>query len=204
MNALLHPNLARCGLAILLPLMLSQLSVAAEPAWLEKAITPPPGITMGDSQTLQAANGVEIRTLDQWKPKRAAIDAEWRQFLGAYRYPELPLEIETLETERFDHYTRTLIRYQAEPGRRVRAYLLKPHDPSSQKLPAIVAFHGTNAKTFQKLVGLDARRSGISVCDWWSKGSSSSAPRTICGKRSRTWRRLPPHYSRIPTAKESR
>lgn len=141
-----------------LPLIFALLRVtaAAEPSWVAQAVTPPPAATIGDSQTLKSADGAEIDSLDAWKEKRGTIAADWRKFLGTYDYKDLPLEIETLETERLEHCTRTLIRYQAEPGRRVRAYLLTPHQSTGKKLPAVVAFHGTNAKTFQKLVGLDA------------------------------------------------
>lgn len=144
-----------CGL-IALVFVTFRFSAAAEPDWLNKAVTPPPAATAKQSNTLRGADGGEITTLAQWTERRAAIDADWRKFLGVYRYADLPLNVETLKTERLEHCTRTLIRYQAEPGRYVRAYLLTPQQPTDQKLPAIVAFHGTNAKTFEKLVGLDA------------------------------------------------
>ncbi|MCC9608675.1 dienelactone hydrolase family protein [Blastopirellula sp. JC732] len=159
MNALTQPTLRawrRSFLAVTMISALLRVTAAEEPSWVAQAVTPPPAAKIDDSQTLQTAAGAEIDSLDAWKEKRAAIAADWRKFLGAYAYPDLPLEIETLETERLEHCTRTLIRYQAEPGRRVRAYLLVPHQSTSKKMPAIVAFHGTNAKTFQKLVGLDA------------------------------------------------
>ncbi|EAQ77281.1 alpha/beta hydrolase family protein [Blastopirellula marina] len=142
--------------AVALIFAAAQLAVAADPSWLAQVVTPPPMVKTSSSETLQTADGMPIVTLRQWQDKRAIVDADWRDFLGVYSAaPQLPLQVETLRSDRLEHCTRTLIRYQAEPDRSVRAYLLTPHQPSEKKLPAIVAFHGTNAKTFQKLVGLD-------------------------------------------------
>ncbi|UUO04710.1 dienelactone hydrolase family protein [Blastopirellula sp. J2-11] len=134
----------------------AQISVAADPAWFAQAVTPPPAVETASSKTLQTADGMPVTSLAEWREKRPQLAADWRKFLGAYSAaPQLQFNLETLKSDRLEHCTRTLIRYQAEPGRSVRAYLLTPHHPVGQKLPAIVAFHGTNAKTFQKLVGLD-------------------------------------------------
>lgn len=137
--------------ACLLISTLTSFSFADEVPWLSE-------VTMVPSDTAdQAPKSLgKLDSLDNWKEQRGDVAEAWRTFLGAYSYPVLPLDIETLKTEEFDTYTRQLIRYQAEPGRKVRAYLLTPHGSAEQTMPAIVAFHGTNAGTFNKLVGLDA------------------------------------------------
>lgn len=107
---------------------------------------------------LTAADGQPITTRAAWEAKRKEVLADWSEFLGIYPQSEAPLEVERVNTEKLEHGTRTLIRYQVEPGRKVRAYLLEPLSTKAegnQKKPAVVAFHGTSPTTFQKLVGLD-------------------------------------------------
>ncbi|PQO40948.1 alpha/beta hydrolase family protein [Blastopirellula marina] len=134
----------------LIPLFAS-LAVADEVPWLAEVTTVPEAVRQQHISPLG-----EIPSLDQWKTRRGEVVAAWKTFLGAYTNPDLPLNIEVIKTEELEFCTRTLIRYQAEPGRVVRAYLLVPPGTGQPKLPAIVAFHGTNSKTFDKLVGLDA------------------------------------------------
>lgn len=124
-------------------------TLAQDVPWLRKVNTPPK--SLGTPATEKAADDETT-----WKQQREQIRAKWNVFLGAYHYADLPLQLETLKEEKLEDCTRLLIRYQAEPGRKVRAYLLIPHKTSTRPLPAVVAFHGTNAKTFDKLVGLDA------------------------------------------------
>ncbi|MEX0794372.1 MAG: dienelactone hydrolase family protein [Pirellulaceae bacterium] len=107
---------------------------------------------------LTDTDGQPITSRAAWESKRKEVLADWSEFLGIYPQSEAPLEVEQLSTEKLEHGTRTLIQYQIEPGRKVRAYLLKPllnEAKGNQKLPAVVAFHGTSTTTFQKLVGLD-------------------------------------------------
>jgi len=137
------------------PLLLAALLVptlaAQDVPWLSEVNTPPQDLASSD-QTWQP----QATTKERWQAERGKLRDQWKGFLGAYTFADLPLKMETLQEERLEHCTRRLVRYQAEPGRIVRAYLLIPHDRGDGKLPAIVAFHGTNARTFDKLVGLDA------------------------------------------------
>ena len=147
----------RVSLFFLLFLSLPAHAWAGDVPWLDEVTQAPQDIDLSQVTTLQDADGKPITTLEAWKPKRARILKDWRDFLGAYSPLEesLPLNLEVVESDSLEHCTRTLVRYQAEPGRTVRAYLLVPHNSADKKLPAIVAFHGTSKTTFQKLVGLD-------------------------------------------------
>ncbi len=127
------------------------LADAQEVPWLAEVTTVPQPVRQQHVSPLG-----EVESLDQWQARRPEVAAAWQKFLGAYKNPDLPLKLEVVKREELDDCTRTLIRYQAEPGRMVRAYLLTPHGSAKHKRPAIVAFHGTNPKTFDKLVGLDA------------------------------------------------
>ncbi|MFI4876528.1 MAG: alpha/beta hydrolase family protein [Blastopirellula sp. JB062] len=147
-----------------------RVAAAEDVAWLAKAVTPPADVEAMRRGTLQNEEGQPITTLAEWKKKRAELTTAWRDFLGAYSpaAATAPLKLETIKTERLEHCTLTLIRYEAEPGRIVRAYLLTPHNATEKKLPAIVAFHGTAKSTFQKLVGLDgepARHMGLRLAE---------------------------------------
>ncbi|PQO26118.1 sialidase [Blastopirellula marina] len=125
--------------------------VADEVPWLAEVNTPP-----AELLATEQIGHPEAFVRQAWPQQHTKIRDQWKAFLGAYSFPDLPLRMETLKEERLEHCTRRLIRYQAEPGRMVRAYVLIPHDHADEKLPAIVAFHGTNPRTFDKLVGLDA------------------------------------------------
>jgi len=140
---------------VALCLCLTSLSplAAQDVAWLTEVTTPPPEFSP-DDQPGQSPLGQP----ETWKQQRVRLRDQWKTFLGAYAFPDLPLKLETLKEERLEHCTRKLIRYQAEPGRIVRAYLLIPHGDADVKRPAVVAFHGTSTLTFDKLVGLADER----------------------------------------------
>ena len=121
---------------------------AQDVAWLAEVNTPPKDVAKTEQPS--------ANDLQAWQQQRSKLRDKWKTFLGAYSFPDLPLKMETLKEERLEDCTRRLVRYQAEPGRMVRAYMLIPHDTDDAKLPAVVAFHGTSARTFDKLVGLDA------------------------------------------------
>ncbi len=124
-------------------------AAAQDVPWLAE-VNSPPKVATTDSSIVST----EADNLEAWQKQRNKLREQWKSFLGAYHFGELPLQLETLKEERLEHCTRKLIRYQAEPGRVVRAYLLIPHEKAADKLPAVVAFHGTATNTFDKLVGL--------------------------------------------------
>lgn len=141
----------RCFVSLFLCAFSLSTLAAQDVAWLAEVSTPPKDLTTQDQ-----AGRSQAGELAAWQQQRLKLRDQWKAFLGAYSFPDLPLKMETLKEERLEHCTRRLVRYQAEPGRTVRAYLLTPHDHVDAKLPAVVAFHGTNSRTFDKLVGLDA------------------------------------------------
>jgi hypothetical protein len=69
--------------------------------------------------------------------------------------PQAPQDfhLTTLREERLDRCTRSLVRYEAEPGRFVEAYLLKPTAKSTEKRPAVVVFHPTTNDTIGVVAG---------------------------------------------------
>lgn len=129
---------------------------AEDVPWLAEATTPRiPDDAPKLISVLRDESGQKITTLADWKKQRQQLHADWAEFLGLFPQSKAPLQIEQISSERLEHCTRILIRYQVEPGRMVRAYVLKPHAATDERLPAVVAFHGTSPTTFQKLVGLD-------------------------------------------------
>lgn len=132
-------------------LLSASYAFADEVSWLTDVTTVPEHVVQQHASPVD-----DVESLQRWQQQRAEVETAWKAFLGAYANPDLPLKLEVIKREELDDCTRTLIRYQAEPGRMVRAYLLAPLGDKNAKLPAIVAFHGTNAGTFNKLVGLDA------------------------------------------------
>lgn len=140
----------RSCLSFMFGMLLIAPAAAQDVSRLSEVNTPPAGLA-GQVQ----AGGSDVRSLADWEKKRRELRKEWQEFLGAYEFSGLPLQLQVLKTEELEDCTRTLISYQAEPGRIVRAYLLVPHGiGQGEKRPAIVAFHGTNPRTFDKLVGL--------------------------------------------------
>lgn len=143
--------MTRCFASLLFCALSLSTLAAEEVPWLVEVNTPPDELV-----ATEQIGHPEAFDGQAWPRQRTKIRDQWKTFLGAYSFPDLPLKMETLKEEELEQCTRRLIRYQAEPGRMVRAYLLIPHTHEKSKLPAVVAFHGTNPRTFDKLVGLDA------------------------------------------------
>lgn len=141
----------RCFVTLFLSALSLSTLAAQDVPWLAEVCTPPADVT-----AKHPSPPSEAKTLEAWQKERTKLRDQWKTFLGAYEFRDLPLQLETVKEERLEDCTRRLVRYQAEPGRTVRAYLLIPHGQVDAKLPAIIAFHGTAANTFDKLVGLAA------------------------------------------------
>ena len=71
------------------------------------------------------------------------IDSIYREILGPFPQ-RVPLNLETVEEEACEGYTRSLIRWQNDAEEQVYGYLLKPLD-LEDKRPAVMAFHGHGA-----------------------------------------------------------
>jgi dienelactone hydrolase len=74
---------------------------------------------------------------------RADILRRMEQVMGPFpNHARGPLDVEVLEEERLPQYLRRKITFAVEPGDRVPAYLLIPHEPRGRK-PAVLCLHQT-------------------------------------------------------------
>lgn len=97
--------------------------------------------------------GHPIDDLAAWKARREKLRRRWLKFLGPLpKRPEAD-DFEVVSTERLDKCTRLRIRYEAEVGRTVEAFLLKPHGDSPKRRPAVVVFHPTTDETMNAAAG---------------------------------------------------
>ncbi len=99
-----------------------------------------------------------VRTAEDWAMRRRQIITGVEKVMGELpdrsRLP--PLDVKIMDRVERDGYVRLSITYVAEEGDRVPAYLLLPKDrPVGQRVPAIVALHGTS-KYGKKLVSGEA------------------------------------------------
>lgn len=90
----------------------------------------------------------------QWKKERLRIKNQWRDLLGDLPKHKVPLLAKTISTEVLDDCTRSLLKYQIEPGIETDGYLLVPnHRP--KKAPAVVVFHPTTPLGPKGVAGVD-------------------------------------------------
>lgn len=149
------------------------------PSWLDEVRRPPTAVP--ESATRPAPLLFDdrhrpIRTPAGWSARRGEIASRWREFLGTIETPRAVEPIKTLEEDRRAGVRRRLIRYEAEPGLPVEAYLLEPLDlPATPRRPGVVVCHSTTADTIRqpsglegpedKHIGLDlARRGYVALC----------------------------------------
>lgn len=149
---------------------------ATPPPWLPEVQRPPrtlPGSATRPAPPLLDERHQPITTPQAWAARRAAISKRWRAFLGTISQPRARPSFEVLEEDRTD-VLRQLVRYEAEPGLPVEAYLLQPTAPGPPG-PAAVVLHSTADITIRQPAGLDgpsshhiglqlARRGYVVVC----------------------------------------
>ncbi len=133
----------RMGLGLFLALHACACAVAGDVPWLAE-VTIPPASVSSPRLPLPAS---PPRDLEDWGKRREEIRDQWLTILGPLPQPPKDLYLETLREAHLDRCRRWLVRYEAEPGRFVEAYLLKPHAADDGKRPAVVAFHPTNVNT---------------------------------------------------------
>lgn len=146
---------------LLLTGVIASPSLAADVPWIEKVTTPPetlPEPSRPLPDLLTGASGEAIDTLAAWKVKRATIRRQWLDFLGPL--PQRPEEdvFEVLSEEKLETVIRRRIRYEAEEGRFVEAYLLIPRGESEGPRPGVVVFHATTPETNSTVAGLGGDR----------------------------------------------
>ena len=99
-----------------------------------------------------------IRTPADWDVRRDHILAHFQEIAGPLPGGErrVPLEMQVLAESRERGFTRKKIRFAAEPGDRVPAWLLIPDDPAGVRTrhPAVLCLHQTIAIGKDEPVGL--------------------------------------------------
>lgn len=117
-----------------------------------------------------------------WDARRSELRRRWRQQIGRIDVPVAAPVLETLErdivpaAEGGAEVERSLVRYEAEPGLPVEAYLLRPSgDRPPRGAPGVVVFHSTVDHTIRQPAGLEgepdkhiglqlARRGYVAIC----------------------------------------
>lgn len=103
-------------------------------------------------------NGAEysVRTPQDWEKRRAHILENMQLVMGELPSDErrVPLDIRVLQSEELPHFTRHKISFASEPGDRVPAYLLIPHNIQG-KAPAMLCLHQTTIHGKAEPAGID-------------------------------------------------
>lgn len=90
---------------------------------------------------LRAKDGSEITDRATWEKQRAAIEADWRQYLGEPPFAPFPLNVRTERVDDNGSHIGTLLRLQTEPQYWEKCYLMTPKDRPEGPLPAVVVFY---------------------------------------------------------------
>ena len=149
------------------------------PSWLTDLQRPPARIPANATRPAPLLiDGMHrpIRTAEAWNDRCAELRHEWTAFLGAILAPPGAPKVEVVATETVGDVERSLIRYEAEPGLPIEAYLLRPKGPAPDgKRPGAVVFHSTDDTTIRQPAGLSgngdkaiglhlARRGYVAIC----------------------------------------
>ncbi len=127
------------------------------PAWFQDIQQPPSRIPESATRPVPLLFDAEhrpITTVDGWKTRRAEIAARWVTFLREIPAPGNVPTLTVLEEDRPDGVIRQLVRYEAEPGLPVEAYLLHPARPGRNR-PGAVVLHSTVDYTIRQPAGLE-------------------------------------------------
>lgn len=122
--------------------------------WVDTVTSPAAGVAVPE----RPLSFPDVRTLEDWQEKRQEVRRAWLEVLGPL--PQAPvdgLKLEIVADESLSTCSRQLVTYEAEPGRRVRAYLLRPMDDQPTTRPGIVVFHPTNKLSIQVVAGTGGR-----------------------------------------------
>lgn len=134
---------------------------AGDVVWLAEVTTPP--ASRNDAQDHSAAlapllvdtEGQPITTWSAWEKQRQLVRDEWLKFLGPMPSPRPPVKLEVLKTEQCEHFVRSLVRYEGEPGLWVEGYLLVPPGATQDSpRPGVIALHATTTETIDGIAGL--------------------------------------------------
>ena len=100
------------------------------------------------------AAGPSIRPATQWERHRESLVRWWTEFLGPMPVPTMAPAITIVEEDRPEGAIRQLVRYEAEPGIQVEAYLIRPSSVAG-RVPGIVVLHPTVKQTIREPAGLE-------------------------------------------------
>jgi dienelactone hydrolase len=153
------------------------MSDPARPAWLPEVQRAPaeiPASATRPAPLLFDAEHRPITTREGWMARRAELAECWRSFLGTIPAPRAAPVLKVLEEDRPEGVIRQLVRYEAEPGLPVEAYLLRPVGGGGGR-PGVVVLHSTIDYTIRQPAGLEgpddkhiglhlARRGYVAFC----------------------------------------
>ncbi|MEZ6114447.1 MAG: dienelactone hydrolase family protein [Pirellulaceae bacterium] len=153
-------------------------------SWLSEVQTPPMDLA-ADSRKLAPllvdADGRPIETVAAWERRRRELLDAWRKFLGPAPAERTPLpKIEVLTEDRESGVLRQLIRYEAEPGEAVEAYLLRPLEPlvpGEAKRPGLVVLHSTVNHSIRQPAGVEGVPEKAFGLRWAKRGFVAICPR---------------------------
>jgi dienelactone hydrolase len=185
-----------------------RLPATKEVAWLGEIQSPPASLPPAANPLaplLVDAGRNPIRTRAHWEKHRQFLLREWRDLVGVmvneqYLVDEArrrPPEFEIRESDRVGNVVRRLIRYEAERGVPVEAYLLAPAGAVG-RLPGVVVLHSTVDYTIRQGAGLEgppeaawglklAERGMVAICPrcflWTGNGKPNYLARVEEHKR---------------------
>lgn len=148
-----------------------------KPAWLPELQTPPrsiPATATKPAPLLFDGEHRPITTRDGWQARRRELEERWQAFLGQIPGSRAVPTLKVLQEDRPDGVVRQLVRYEAEAGLPVEAYLLRPDEPGRGR-PGAVVLHSTVDYTIRQPAGLEgpadvhiglhlARRGYVTFC----------------------------------------
>ncbi len=126
--------------------------------WLADVQRPPaklPGDAPQLPPLLADEHGQSITTAVSWRERREVIRRLWLDFLGEIKVGRPgPPRVEVIEEDRPEGVVRQLIRYEAEPGVSVKAYLIRPA-VMDRPCPGAAVFHSTVRHTIRQPAGVE-------------------------------------------------
>lgn len=155
------------------------------PSWLGDVQKGPGEVPAGATRPaplLFDAKNRKIESVAGWIERREELKRAWLTFLGSIEGPRAAPELEVIEEEALPGegerggVLRALVRYEAEGGLPVDAYLLRPEtDPGGGRRPGVVVLHSTIDYTIRQPAGLEgpedkhiglhlARRGYVALC----------------------------------------
>jgi len=123
-------------------------------------------------ELLVLEDGSRIAGVAAWEGKRAAIEADWRNYLGRPPFDPFPLSVRTERVDDNGSHTGTLLGIKTEPGYWEKCYLMAPKPLPRGRLPAVVVFYydidlpaGRNMGSSTWKEGAETRQFGLHLVE---------------------------------------